>query len=486
VPTVTQRGHRRRHEPSGFYDARKWFANKVLPLFFKHRAARWAVRQIAYGTTLPTTMLNARRTSSKLISALRSALRHTFHEQPPLQLYRNLPIMSGLYGRSLGNAELLKKLQALHAKLPPEQDKNDKIKKSHRRFAEGLNHRVVTVEGILASKSETGDTPQSACGSTPPSIKFDLCVCTPDDYLSLGIFTFESFRAEITLLKAFLKDYNLNLAFRFIRYPNESPGATNRSFKLNNLPFNIQGDTDTIRKVKNTFKCVIPDGSYVIYEPSDTPPPIPTLKITEDKIEWRSARITEQECFHKIDRLPAADVLIRHLALSKKIFILQNRLPLVSLEDKRFVNTLVEGIIAGDKSIKCTFYHPRSKLAADRAATMKKDLPLMISRCLQDIDAVFREKVTIGQQPSGVIGHEFRFARQQIPFTIYGFDNRIYLGWLVAGEESDKCTQLIIQGPGQEFEAICTYFETFWTNSTRPAPLLTDDVATVLRAPAEE
>jgi hypothetical protein len=311
--------------------------------------------------------------------------------------------------------------------------KNPHVKK----FAQKKLHRTVSV----LKKNQSN-----------PSPLVQYCACCPDDFIATGInnsfrTTLDGLRKQLCKKGLFPYDYVLL-------------SANNRSLVpyheelINHLP---NGCALWMKKKES-------DESQ-----SDS---FPDFDQETMELDCKHALITNEECFQLVDSLPPVETLISHLKLSKEVFILQNRLTLI--DRSPFLDALMHAISQRHVSFKCTLYHPRSQLTKEREDALSIRLADKIASCIKELHGEMTKALAKANHDAGIDGPstvrfencEFRFANQQLPYTIYGFDNRIYLGWLVSGVESDMHPHLVLQGPGGAFEVVRSFFNRFWDNFT--------------------
>lgn len=172
-----------------------------------------------------------------------------------------------------------------------------------------------------------------------------------------------------------------------------------------------------------------------------------------------------------LKKLPETVKLVSLLENANEVFILQNRLVQIG-ENEQFLSAFIK--LAGRNGttpFRCTLYHPESKVAKDRAASMRAAFLGRPGR--PDIDFIDDLKACLRELKRIYIAHgqhekcEFRFVNQRIPYTVYGFGNKAYVGWLQFGRKGNEHTQFLLDGPDGVFHAVKDYFEHLW-DSCKP------------------
>jgi hypothetical protein len=275
----------------------------------------------------------------------------------------------------------------------------------------------------------------------------DVCALCIDDCIAVGINEIRSFQALASTLRGEIKKTNAEFE---ISKPLEQKNR--RSM----LPF------------EEHLVDELPNGCYLLTKKESGTQNKNSQDIQNiDSPEYEPAKVTKEPCFKAINSLPDTATLVRHLKSSKEVFILQNRLTQLQdgLEGQKFLNALMHAVECDEISFKCTLYHPESQIAIDREKALNLPLRLLIKQCIEKLHASMQDSLKKSGKEN-FSNFEFRIATAHLPYTIYGFDNRIYLGWLVHGSQSNDYNHLVLQGPEGAFEVVKGFFDAFWSGST--------------------
>jgi hypothetical protein len=296
-------------------------------------------------------------------------------------------------------------------------------------------HRSVKITTVMSAES-----------SEDNHTLLEVCALCLDDCIGIGINEQRSFESFVSSLRKQIDQ----IAKKTNR---EAIGLTrlDRRNRESVLPF------------QDFLEYELPNGCYLLTKKSSIEASI-ARNNNKDRLlkEYTPAAVTLEPCFRVIDSLPETTTLIRHLKLSKEVFILQNRL--TQMSEQCFSEALMHAVESNDISFKCTLYHPESRVAYERETELGENLRLWIRQCIEQLHTAMRASLTKAGK-SQFENCEFRIALEHLPYTIYGFDNRIYLGWLVHGRQSNAYHHIVLQGPNGAFEVVKKFFDSFWNNS---------------------